>query len=410
MTDRHARLSRFPMFFRHLAEMLGAMVVGMGVLGIILAAALGLAGMPTVLDDHPVVSLVAMAVEMTVPMAAWMAYRGHRWRDVAEMSASMLVPAAALAVAAIAGRIGPHDAMGIYHPVMLVAMVGLMLARFDRYSSHARHSHAGHDTVAIQSPAPSRHGDPLVDTGSAQLLDRSEARIGAIAGMAGLAVQLTAGLAHPSRVQPNDSPAVFREYAASSTWVPVHLAQFLGASLVGLALIVMVRSMRRDRGMSGAFGLVARVAAVIALAVFAVQMAVDGVALKAAVDTWVAATDPARVAVAFAIADAVRSLEKGLDALFSLTYGAAILTAALAITAGRRYPWWLGVIGIVAGAGLIGSGWMTALTGFSPEAASLAGPTVLASMAFVIGTSVALLRPASTGATRPATQPAPAAA
>ena len=391
MFIRPAHRSSVIAFARHLGEMLIAMVLGMVVLGLAVAAILGIAGVPTALDDRPLLELAAMAVEMTLPMAAWMAYRGHRRRDVVEMSGSMLVPAAVLLVAAIAGRIGPHDAMAIYHPVMLVAMVGLMLLRFETYGSHANHAHAAHD-AAMPRPLHAPHGDRLVHTESPQPLDRSQARLGAIAGVAGLLVQLVAGLAHPSHVQPNDSPAVFREYAASSTWIPVHLAQFLGAFLVGLAVISLARSMRNDRGASGAMALVAAVAAVVALAVFAVQMALDGVALKAAVDAWVAAPGPTEGTVAFAIADATRSLEKGLDAVFSLAYGTAILTASLAIVAGRRYPWWLGVIGLVAGAGLIASGWMTALTGFSPEAASLAGPTLLASMAFVIGMSVALLR------------------
>jgi hypothetical protein len=391
--------SRTATFVRHLAEMLVAMVVGMVVLGLALTGLLMLVGAPTALDDRPVLALVAMAVEMTLPMAAWMAYRGHRSRDVVEMSMSMLVPAAILAAAAVAGAIGPHYAMGIYHHVMLLAMVGLMLVRFETYTSHAHHPHAAHG-AARQDPPHARHGDHQVNTAVQRPSDRSQARLGAIAGVAGLVIQLGAGLAHPSSVQPNDSPAVFREYAASSAWIPVHLAQFLGAFLVGLAVITLVRSMRDDGGASGALSLVAEVAAVVALAVFAVQMALDGVALKAAVDAWVAAPEPAASGVAFAIADATRSLEKGLDAMFSISYGGAVLAAALAITAGRRYPWWLGVIGIVAGAGLIGSGWMTALTGFSPEAASLAGPTLLAGMAFVVGMAVVLLRPAPGGATR----------
>jgi hypothetical protein len=68
------------------------------------------------------------------------------------------------------------------------------------------------------------------------------------------------------------------------------------------------------------------------------------------------------------------------------------------------------VIGIVAGAGLIGSGWMTALTGFSPEAASLAGPTMLAAIAFVLGTSVSMGRSASSTVARPVARPVPAPA
>jgi hypothetical protein len=36
--------------------------------------------------------LLSMGLTMTVPMVAWMRYRGHAWRPTNEMAASMLIP------------------------------------------------------------------------------------------------------------------------------------------------------------------------------------------------------------------------------------------------------------------------------------------------------------------------------
>ena len=122
-------------FIRHYAEMVAAMVVGMLVLG----APAGL-----VLDySDDVQMLAAMAVTMTVPMAAWMRFRGHGWAPTLEMSAAMVVPAAGvigLLVAHVATDAGLL--MGLEHVVMLAAMLGAMLLRREEYSGHHAHAHA----------------------------------------------------------------------------------------------------------------------------------------------------------------------------------------------------------------------------------------------------------------------------
>jgi hypothetical protein len=263
---------------------------------------------------------------------------------------------------------------------MLIAMVGLMVARRDVYTAghHAHH----------QPADPTPQEAPTVST--RPWIGPALARLGAAAAIGGIAVEIVAAAGHPSRVQPNDSPAVFAEYAASSSWAVVHLGQFVGAVLVGFAVIVVASSMRRDgRGAAG-FAVAGAVAAVLGLAVFAVQMAVDGVALKAAIDAWVAAPDPAAKSSAFVVADVVRSLEKGLDGVFGLLNGASLVSIGVAILASRRFSLALAPLAIVAGVGLLASGWLTALTGFSPEAAAFAGPAQIALLAFLVGGAVQL--------------------
>src|SRR5918992_5120766 len=83
-------------FIRHYVEMLAAMFAGMFVLGAPALLALGAAGVsPAELrSDAPALLLLGMGISMTVPMVAWMRYRGHGWPASNEMAAAMLIPTA----------------------------------------------------------------------------------------------------------------------------------------------------------------------------------------------------------------------------------------------------------------------------------------------------------------------------
>src|SRR6476620_10422843 len=124
-------------------------------------------------------------------------------------------------------------------------------------------------------------------------------RLGTVALVAGLICQVPLGALHPHREYANDSVAAFHEYARSGDWVLVHLGQFLGLTLATIGLVSMATSLGRHRGAASFLGLTAAVTAVVSAAVFAVQMAVDGVALKAAIDAWEAASSTADATTAF---------------------------------------------------------------------------------------------------------------
>jgi hypothetical protein len=106
-------------FTRHLLEMVLAMLAGMAVLSVALAALRESPGYANLFVEYGL-----MGASMAVPMVGWMRFRGHSWRDGGEMTAAMVVPMLA--------------------PVALVqlgvAVSGLsegsllMLYRFDRYT------------------------------------------------------------------------------------------------------------------------------------------------------------------------------------------------------------------------------------------------------------------------------------
>lgn len=133
------------MFTRHYAEMLAAMFLGMIVLGGLLSAVVGFAGgdYGALEDDAPALLLLAMALNMSVPMVAWMRYRGHAWRLTYEMTVAMLVPALAAIALLWTGAVTKFGTlMMLLHVAMLAAMLLAMLARRDEYShEHRRTPH-----------------------------------------------------------------------------------------------------------------------------------------------------------------------------------------------------------------------------------------------------------------------------
>jgi hypothetical protein len=133
-----SRLVAVWQFTRHLGEMVIAMLVGMGVLGM----AIGMLGEPPGYSN-PLVEYGLMGAAMAVPMVAWMLFRGHTWTDGLEMSAAMLLPMLALALPAAMGLawLTGHTLMMASHVAMIVGMVALMLFRRDRYT-HGTHHHA----------------------------------------------------------------------------------------------------------------------------------------------------------------------------------------------------------------------------------------------------------------------------
>jgi hypothetical protein len=123
---------------------------------------------------------------------------------------------------------------------------------------------------------------------SSPVAERASHLVAAVSLPLGVVLLALAELLHPSREDPNDHPAVFAEYAQSDSWIAVHLAQFFAVLLVIGGLIALHGSLREG---SGAVRVVARLAvasAVATAAAFTVLQAVDGVALKRAVDVWIA--------------------------------------------------------------------------------------------------------------------------
>ena len=242
------------------------------------------------------------------------------------------------------------------------------------------------------STAQPHHSQPVAPDDPSRYDDPNRLRLGTAAMLLGLLSQVPLGSLHPHQEYANDSAAAFHEYAHSQDWVLVHLGQFLGVLLLTVGLVSVATALSRQRGAAGFLGVAAAVTAVISAAVFAVQMAVDGVALKAAVDDWVSATGTVDRDVAYRVAESMRSLEKGLSALFNTTNGLTVLSLGVGLTLTRGPGRRLGWVAAVAGVGLGAVGVITARTGFSHEATSLMVPTTAVLAVFVVGMTIAAWR------------------
>ena len=123
-------------FIRHYIEMVVVMFAGMIVLGLPGEAALKALGSGTseLRDDAPAVVFLGMAATMTIPMVAWMRYRGHPMSRTAEMASSMLVPTTLVIALFGLGAVSADAVPVIQHVVMIPAMVAVMLWRYDHYA------------------------------------------------------------------------------------------------------------------------------------------------------------------------------------------------------------------------------------------------------------------------------------
>jgi hypothetical protein len=138
--------TRTATFVRHYVEMVVVMFAGMLVLGVPGEAALHAIGSGTseLRETAPATVFLGMGFTMTVPMVAWMRYRGHTWQPTLEMAASMVIPTL-IAIALLSAGLASFGAlMGLEHVAMLLGMLVAMLLRVDEYAGH----HHGREAIA----------------------------------------------------------------------------------------------------------------------------------------------------------------------------------------------------------------------------------------------------------------------
>ena len=119
-------------FIRHYIEMVLAMAIGMFALMPLWTVALQATGAPHLLD-HAEPMALAMATDMAIGMGAWMAFRRHGWRDIAEMTAAMYLPFVIFFPVTLAGAMTSGAMMVAGHMLMLAAMLAVMLRRREHY-------------------------------------------------------------------------------------------------------------------------------------------------------------------------------------------------------------------------------------------------------------------------------------
>jgi hypothetical protein len=177
-------------------------------------------------------------------------------------------------------------------------------------------------------------------------------------------VSILAGLLHPDREPANSHPAVFAEYAASDLWTLVHLGQFVGmAGLIAGLVLLSFAFEERDETLSRGNGLT-RMAAIVSLALYGVLQAVDGVALKQAVNAWAAAPEAEKL-TRFASAESIRWLEWGARSYHGFLFGLTLILFATVIALKAPVPKFVGFIMGLSGLAYLYQGWIIGSEGFS---------------------------------------------
>ena len=213
--------------------------------------------------------------------------------------------------------------------------------------------------------------------------ERLTSRIGAVFLLLGAIVLVISTQLHPAHENPMDNPAVFREYAQSDLWIAVHLGQFLGILLVIAGLVAVYYSLATRRDAAAAVARFGVAAAVTTGASFTILQAVDGIALKRAVDAWGSA--PAdQLAASFAAAEAIRWIEIGVNSLSFVLVGLTLLLFGIALALSSVYPRWVGAIGAAAGVANLIRGVEVSYQGFVPSIAELVGLALLALWALIM--------------------------
>ena len=113
------------------------------------------------------------------------------------------------------------------------------------------------------------------------MVERTLLRIGAVSTLLGVITLFVAEAFHGGH-DPAGLEATLPEYAANTNWEVVHIGQFLGYALVLVGLVALYRSIMEGRG--AALARLGYVTAVVATAIYAVNQAVDGVAIKFVAD------------------------------------------------------------------------------------------------------------------------------
>jgi hypothetical protein len=216
------------------------------------------------------------------------------------------------------------------------------------------------------------------------MVNRTANRTGATCAIGGAVLLLTGTALHPMDADPNDAIAAFTEYAADRWWVASHLMQLAGMTLMVAALLILARQLEAASG--SVWSRLAAGGAVVSLAVAAALQAVDGIALKAMVESWAAASSTYKE-MAFHAALAVRQVEVGLASVSSLLFGLTAGVYGIALLADHTYPKWMGGLAIVGGVPTMVAGMAIAYTGFSGTAMAINMPasSLLLGWMFAIG-------------------------
>jgi hypothetical protein len=162
----------------------------------------------------------------------------------------------------------------------------------------------------------------------------------------------------------NNHQEIFAEYASNDIWKAVHVGQFLAMAVIIAGLLVFCFAVDvQARGATWPARLGAAFA-VVALALYAVLQAVDGIGNKEVDDAW-ARAQAADKAARFAAAEGMRWLEWGIRSYHDYALGLALILIAAAVLRTAGVPQPVAYLMGLSGLAYLVQGWVVGAKGFS---------------------------------------------
>jgi uncharacterized membrane protein HdeD (DUF308 family) len=260
-------------------------------------------------------------------------------------------------------------------------------------------------TATDTTPRTARTETRVPGSPSPDRPERASLRLAATLAVVGEVVFLISGLFHPDHAPANNHTAAFTEYAASTRWAMVHIGQFVGMTLLLGGVLTLLYAINVRHGRASWLVRFAAVSAIVTIGLYAVLQAVDGVALKHAVDSWAGASLGEKVA-AFRAAEAIRWLEWGVRSFANFMQGASLLLLAGVVLSTRRLPRAIGVLAGVAGLAYLVDGYVLNTEGFSMRGHAPGLVILVFGLAWVICLTVFAWRSSSANVSESSLSPA----
>jgi hypothetical protein len=140
-------------FARHFLEMCISMCAGGAILSLFVFGIPALIGAPNLRVQFPELGLILTAILLTLPMAAWMRFRGMEWRPILEMSAvpiGLSIVLIGLPWLGVASESTLQITFGSFCGISCLGMFVVMLFRLDLYTGRTGHhmAHGAHPAHA----------------------------------------------------------------------------------------------------------------------------------------------------------------------------------------------------------------------------------------------------------------------
>jgi hypothetical protein len=132
-------------FAMHIGEMCVVMCAGAIVLSVAFFGGAELLGYEDLTQRAPTLSAFVVAVNLSLPMAVWMRFRGMPWRPTVEMAGSTMVVGVLLIAAYWAELVAADRLIEIQTGLACPVMIAVMLARLGLYSRRHEAHHAQSD-------------------------------------------------------------------------------------------------------------------------------------------------------------------------------------------------------------------------------------------------------------------------